>query len=46
VEVHCDEGVAIHIGLEPCVHARESNLRHVASGQAPQEENPGPPTIP
>jgi hypothetical protein len=24
VEVHCDEGVAIHIGPEPCVHARES----------------------
>jgi hypothetical protein len=23
VEVHCDEGVAIHIGPEPCVHARE-----------------------
>jgi hypothetical protein len=24
VEVHCDEGVAIQIGPEPCVHARES----------------------
>jgi hypothetical protein len=24
VEVHCDEGVAIHIGPQPCVHARES----------------------
>jgi hypothetical protein len=24
VEVHCDEGVAIHIGPEPCVYARES----------------------
>jgi hypothetical protein len=24
VEVHCDEGVAIHIGPEPCVDARES----------------------
>lgn len=24
MEVHCDEGVAIHIGPEPCVHARES----------------------
>jgi hypothetical protein len=24
VEVHCDEGVAIHIGPEPCAHARES----------------------
>jgi hypothetical protein len=24
VEVHCDEEVAIHIGPEPCVHARES----------------------
>jgi hypothetical protein len=23
VEVHCDEGVAIHIGPEPCVGARE-----------------------
>jgi hypothetical protein len=24
VEVHCDEGGAIRIGPEPCVHARES----------------------
>ena len=24
MEVHCDEGVAIHIAPEPCVHARES----------------------
>ena len=24
MEVHCDEGVAIHIGPEPCVHAREN----------------------
>ena len=24
MEVHCDEGVAIHIGPEPCVRARES----------------------
>jgi hypothetical protein len=24
VQVHCDEGVATHIGPEPCVHARES----------------------
>jgi len=24
VEVHYDEGVAIHIGPEPCVHVRES----------------------
>jgi hypothetical protein len=24
VEVHCDEGGAIRIGSEPCVHARES----------------------
>ncbi len=24
MEVHCDEGIAIHIGPEPCVHARES----------------------
>jgi hypothetical protein len=24
VQVHLDEGVAIHIGPEPCVHARES----------------------
>jgi len=24
VEVHCDEEVAIHIGPEPCVYARES----------------------
>jgi hypothetical protein len=24
VQVHCDEGIAIHIGPEPCVHARES----------------------
>jgi hypothetical protein len=24
VQVHYDEGVAIHIGPEPCVHARES----------------------
>ena len=23
MEVHCDEGVAIHIGPEPCVDARE-----------------------
>jgi hypothetical protein len=25
VQVHCDEGVAIHIGPEPCVVAREGN---------------------
>ena len=24
MQVHCDEGVAIHIGPEPCVHVRES----------------------
>ena len=24
MEVHCDEGVAIHIGPEPCVYVRES----------------------
>jgi hypothetical protein len=24
VQVHCDEGIAIHIGPEPCVGARES----------------------
>lgn len=24
MKVHCDEGVAIHIGPEPCVHVRES----------------------
>jgi hypothetical protein len=24
VEVHCDEGVANHIGPEPCVRVRES----------------------
>ena len=24
MEVHYDEGIAIHIGPEPCVHARES----------------------
>jgi hypothetical protein len=24
VEAHCDEGGAIHIGPEPCVHDRES----------------------
>jgi len=25
VKVHCDEGVAIHIGPEPCVATREGN---------------------
>ena len=24
MKVHCDEGIAIHIGPEPCVYARES----------------------
>jgi hypothetical protein len=25
VQVHCDEGVAIHIGPEPCVGTREGD---------------------
>jgi len=32
VEVHCDEGIAIHIGPEPCVHVRE-NMGEASVGE-------------
>jgi hypothetical protein len=37
VQVHCDEGVAIHIGPEPCVGIRED------AGEASAGEHPGQP---
>jgi hypothetical protein len=45
VEVHCDEGIAIHIGPEPCVIVREG--RGEASvgesiGQPSSRESPSP----
>jgi hypothetical protein len=33
VQVHCDEGVAIHIGPEPCAGAREGRRRSVGRGE-------------
>lgn len=38
MEVHCDEGVAIHIGPEPCVVAREGR------GEASAGESIGQPS--
>ena len=32
MEVHCDEGVAIHIGPEPCVYVRE-NMGEASVGE-------------
>jgi hypothetical protein len=40
VEVHCDEGVAIHIDPEPCVHVRESMCEAVGRGAHTDEPNP------
>ena len=38
MQVHCDEGVAIHIGPEPCVTAREGD------GEASAGERMGQPS--
>ena len=37
MKVHCDEGVAIHIGLKPCIAIREGG------GEASAEERAGQP---
>jgi hypothetical protein len=39
VQVHCDEGVAIHIGPEPCVVVREGR------GEASAGERIGRPLV-
>jgi hypothetical protein len=36
VQVHCDEGVAIHIGPEPCVTVREDRGEASAGERAGQ----------
>jgi hypothetical protein len=40
VEVHCDEGVAIHIDPEPCVHVRESMCEASVGERIPTSQTP------
>ena len=40
MKVHCDEGVAIHIGPEPCVVVREDRGEASAGGRAGQLLSP------
>lgn len=40
MQVHCDEGVAIHIGPEPCVVAREGKGEASAGERAGQVLSP------